>query len=405
MLRKWKRGNWWHIEGKNSCGVLIKRHSTERSSKEAAQKYLLWIDTATEWPPKPPAPPVEEVPFALALEKYLRYIWPKTKQATRDHYQYDLEHYMFRLLAEVKPVPVLNVSQLRHDHLVDLQHHWLTTQAVGSALGHRRCSNAFLRFCVKPSGWLTANPWDDIPKPETNHIATLPLDEDKQHANWNRIRSSIVPFLKGELLMPNGKPFLRPSNPLWQHPENFLGLLELMYDTGLRRSDAIMFDPRQMKLTELGNWAYKTDQQKSRLNKEKPVTVFLEPWLAQKLRALPVLDELGLPFFKGGLTHAKKAATTYVTHYVSTPLALLGETLGIPDLRCHRFRDSFAVNFLASGGSLEDLKVLLGHSKISVTEFYYNPWVKEREEALEKNLQRARARQNPATRLTVVPAA
>lgn len=401
MLRLKKRGNWWHVAGKNSVGTIVKRHSTECTDKDAAFAYLKSIDDATEWPRKKAVPqtPTSEVPLTVALEKYLKFIWPKTKETTRALYKYDLERYMINPLREIQ---IVNVSQLTRDHFVDLQHDWLNhrvkrTDAVAKTnyvAVHRRISNTFVNYCVD-SGWLAKNPWKTVPQPESDHIATLPLDTDDNHANWKRIRESIIPFLNGTLPELNGKPFRRPSNPLWQNPEAFLTLLELMYETGLRRSDAIMFDPDRLEPTELGNFDYTVPQFKT----EKSVTIFLEPWLAEKLKALPRLEPTGLPFYSGTCTKP----SAYLNWFVNQPLSKLGKLLGIPGgLRPHRFRDSFAVNFLNAGGSLEDLKELLGHQKVAVTERYYDPKVKSRKKAIEKRLIRARAQQNPSTKLSVV---
>jgi hypothetical protein len=45
-------------------------------------------------------------------------------------------------------------------------------------------------------------------------------------------------------------------------------------------------------------------------------------------------------------------------------------------------RDTFAVEYLLAGMSLEDVSRLLGHSSIRVTERHYNPFVKARKEQL-----------------------
>jgi integrase/recombinase XerD len=50
----------------------------------------------------------------------------------------------------------------------------------------------------------------------------------------------------------------------------------------------------------------------------------------------------------------------------------------------HRFRDTFAVEFLQAGqgGRLEDLSKLLGHSNIRTTEKHYAAWTKGRRDRL-----------------------
>ena len=61
----------------------------------------------------------------------------------------------------------------------------------------------------------------------------------------------------------------------------------------------------------------------------------------------------------------------------------------IADGRPHRFRDTFAVELLKAGTSMEDVSVLLGHSSIRVTEQYYAPWCPRRRERLNNIVMRA----------------
>jgi len=58
----------------------------------------------------------------------------------------------------------------------------------------------------------------------------------------------------------------------------------------------------------------------------------------------------------------------------------------------HRFRDTFAVELLLAGVSMENVSMLLGHSSIKVTEKHYAPWLRSRQVALESELDRAMAR-------------
>ena len=49
----------------------------------------------------------------------------------------------------------------------------------------------------------------------------------------------------------------------------------------------------------------------------------------------------------------------------------------------HMFRDTFAVELLKAGVSLDTVSMLLGHASIRVTEKHYKPWVKTLQDKLE----------------------
>jgi integrase len=49
----------------------------------------------------------------------------------------------------------------------------------------------------------------------------------------------------------------------------------------------------------------------------------------------------------------------------------------------HRFRDTFAVELLLRGATIEQVAALLGHQSTRVTEKHYSPWVKARQDQLE----------------------
>jgi hypothetical protein len=64
------------------------------------------------------------------------------------------------------------------------------------------------------------------------------------------------------------------------------------------------------------------------------------------------------------------------------------ELAGIPEGHARRFRDTFAVGLLQASVPMERVSVLLGHSSIKVTEKYYSPWVRARQEQLEADVRR-----------------
>jgi integrase len=63
----------------------------------------------------------------------------------------------------------------------------------------------------------------------------------------------------------------------------------------------------------------------------------------------------------------------------------LAEVEGHP----HMFRDTFAVELLKHGVSLETVSLLLGHASIKVTEKHYKPWVKTLRDKLEADAMKA----------------
>ena len=67
-------------------------------------------------------------------------------------------------------------------------------------------------------------------------------------------------------------------------------------------------------------------------------------------------------------------------------LKKLGKHAGVVGVRPHRFRDTFAVELLNAGVSIETVSKLLGHKSIRVTEKHYSPWVASRQAELEKAL-------------------
>ena len=52
----------------------------------------------------------------------------------------------------------------------------------------------------------------------------------------------------------------------------------------------------------------------------------------------------------------------------------IADRAGVAGFRPHRLRDTFAVELLAVGVVMDDIRVLLGHSSVATTERYYAPW-------------------------------
>ena len=53
----------------------------------------------------------------------------------------------------------------------------------------------------------------------------------------------------------------------------------------------------------------------------------------------------------------------------------------------HRFRDTLACSLLRAGVSIQDVSVLFAHGSTKITEKHYAPWVKSRQDALDRELE------------------
>ena len=53
------------------------------------------------------------------------------------------------------------------------------------------------------------------------------------------------------------------------------------------------------------------------------------------------------------------------------------------------FRDTFAIELLLAGVPIDQVSILLGHKSVKITEKHYAPWVKARQDQLEKSVRAA----------------
>jgi integrase/recombinase XerD len=121
------------------------------------------------------------------------------------------------------------------------------------------------------------------------------------------------------------------------------------------------------------------------------VSVLLPEDVATTLKALPRANPKY--FFWTG-----NSRITSATGYWRAQIAKVFEKAKISNGFPHRFRDSFAVALLEAGVSLENVSTLLGHISIRITEKHYSPWVKSRQDALDKEILRVNLYQAASTK-------
>jgi site-specific recombinase XerD len=67
---------------------------------------------------------------------------------------------------------------------------------------------------------------------------------------------------------------------------------------------------------------------------------------------------------------ASKTENAMERNNVRHTLAIIGNNAGVEDVHPHRFRHTFAIEFLHNGGNVFELKKILGHEKLATVEVY-----------------------------------
>jgi integrase/recombinase XerD len=142
-------------------------------------------------------------------------------------------------------------------------------------------------------------------------------------------------------------------------------LILVLRHTGLRISDAVSLEAERINEGKLFLYTQKTG-----------VPVYI-PLPESVVGALENVQH-GRYFFWSGNGDLESATKAW-----QKTLKKLFEIAGVKGGHAHRFRDTFAVELLQKGVSIETVSVLLGHESIKTTQRHYNPWIQSRQAALE----------------------
>lgn len=210
-------------------------------------------------------------------------------------------------------------------------------------------------------------------------------------AHWTEILRTLFHFAVAhrmapgnpavKLRLPNTK--VKPTLPFTQDQMDkiiaavtdprTLAFIYVMRFAGLRISDATMLAATALQDGDkLHLYTAKTGQ---------AVRVPLPRYVVQALRAVPHLSP-GHFFWTGNST--LQGATAIWRKRVAAVFTKAG-VKGNP----HMFRDTFAVGLLQAGVSLENVAALLGHHNIKITQQHYAPWVRTRQDMLEREVYKA----------------
>jgi len=211
----------------------------------------------------------------------------------------------------------------------------------------------FFHFCVARE-WIRANPVAPLKPVKVPPSQTLPFDQDQMTAILKACDRYSSNGIYGD-----------------QNGVRLRALTLLMRYSGLRIGDAVTCARDRLVGSKLWLYQAKTGT---------PVYCPLPPIVIDALQEAKGSNPKY--FFWSGNGKIKSAVADAQRSF--RKLFERAEVTGHP----HMFRDTFAVELLKQGVSLETVSMLLGHASIKVTEKHYKPWVKTLQDKLEAEAMR-----------------
>jgi integrase len=244
-------------------------------------------------------------------------------------------------------------AELNLQRLSDFRQCWKDRNISAGKKLERLC--AFCGFLVE-RGWMPVNYAKKLKAPVIKDPPTMPFSRDEvvkllagcgQYTDW-----------RGRIDQPNAK--------------RLRALCLLMRYSGLRIGDAASYPKSRLNGSRLFLYTAKTGV---------PVRTKLPDAVVGALNACPPLSDRYW-FWTGN------GSKETLTGNWRRAFRRLCELAGIDGGHPHRFRDTFAIELLLAGVPIERVSTLLGHSSVKITERHYAPWVRERQEQLEADLDR-----------------
>jgi site-specific recombinase XerD len=214
-----------------------------------------------------------------------------------------------------------------------------------------RC-RSFLRYCYEAQ-WIPRVP--SLPKIKIDEPPTLPLTDGE----YKRLLDAVYGVI------PDKAQCARVH-----------ALFQLMRWSGLAIRDALTLERRELEHDKRrGIHRIVTARQKTGTH----VSVPIPPQVAQEL--LTVANDNPRYVFWSGNGTEESITKNWAKYYIAPAFAAAKIHGG--HMMSHRLRDTFAVDLLVKGVSLEEVSKLLGHESIRTTEKHYAKWVKGRQDRLD----------------------
>jgi site-specific recombinase XerD len=238
-------------------------------------------------------------------------------------------------------LPERVVSSISVEDLRAYRETWdMSPVSAGKKLERLR---SFFKFCMD-SGWIQDNPARLLKAPKVKQKPTLPFSPEE----WEKVLWATE---------------LYPDRPKGRRAQVKAFIL-LLRHSGLRIGDAVSLEAKRIRDGKLLLYTAKAGT---------PVWLPLPEEVVSALQRIPDPDR----FFWSGIGKLKSAVADW-----QRTLAKLFKLAGVKG-HAHMLRDFFAVDLLNHGVSLENVAALLGNT-VRIAEKHYAPWVKSRQDSLER---------------------
>jgi integrase len=284
----------------------------------------------------------------LACDDFLRDARARLKPAT----VYKFELLLRRLQAFAKDSGIESIDRFGLGEL----RHFRESLRCGNVAAQKRVQEmrAFFGFC-EDSDWISQNPAKKLQLPKVVAPPRQPFREEE----IERIRASYSTYADH-----HGRDDRANANRL-------CAFVELLLHTGLRIGDAVRL--RRDSIVD-GKLRLRTEKTGTHVDCPLPET------LLKRLREMKCTSTEY--FFWTGKSKVKSA----VGNWQRSLKRLL--TLAGVSGHAHRFRHTFAKDFLMEGVPPERVAVLMGHSDSTIVLKHYSSWTQERQEQLEADVKR-----------------
>jgi integrase/recombinase XerD len=219
---------------------------------------------------------------------------------------------------------------------------------------------AFFRYAHERR-WVESNPASLIKTPRVSTRPTMPLTRDEMVKILAACDQYVFETSKSGLL----------------NAHRLKALVLLMRYSGTRIGDAVSLSVDRLEGNRLFLYTKKTGT---------PVYTVLPEFVAKALEETPRVTTQH--YFWSGMGKLESIVRSWQTR-LRKLFELAKVSKGQGNMLSHRFRDTFSVELLLAGVPIERVSVLLGHQSVKITEKYYSPWIRSRQEQLEADVQRA----------------